>query len=107
MIQGKHFDLNLILKTMLEQGASDLHVTVGSPPAFRINGQIVRIKMDPLTPEDTKVLCYSLLNEVQRKKFEEKKELDFSFGVKDMARFRGNLFIQRGAVAGVFRRIYS
>jgi twitching motility protein PilT len=104
---AKNLDLNLILKTMLEQGASDLHITVGAPPAFRINGQIVRIKMDPLSPEDTKALCYSLINEIQRKKFEEKKELDFSFGVKEIARFRGNLFIQRGVVAGVFRRIYS
>jgi twitching motility protein PilT len=103
----KSLDLNLILKTMLEQGASDLHITVGAPPAFRINGQIVRVKMEPLNPEDTKSLCYSLINEGQRKKFEENKELDFSFGVKDVARFRGNLFIQRGAVAGVFRRIYS
>lgn len=101
------YDLNTLLKTMIEQSASDLHLTVGSPPAFRINGQIVRSKTSEMTSEDTKRLCLSLLNDVQRKKFEEDKELDFSFGVKNVARLRANLFIQRGSVAGVFRRIPS
>jgi len=100
-----NYDLNTLLKTMMEQNASDLHLTVGSPPAFRVNGQIVRSKTQPMTSEDTKELCLSLLNEYQRKKFEEDKELDFSFGVKNVARLRANLFIQRGSVAGVFRRI--
>ena len=102
-----NYDLNTLLKTMIEQGASDLHLTVGSPPAFRIHGQIVRSKTDPLTSEDTKRICLNLLNDAQRKKFEEDKELDFSFGVKSIARLRANLFIQRNSVAGVFRRIPS
>jgi twitching motility protein PilT len=102
-----NYDLNTLLKTMIEQGASDLHITAGSSPAFRINGQIIRSKTDPLTTEDTKRICLSILTEVQRKQFEEYKELDFAFGVKNIARLRGNLFIQRGAVAGVFRKIPS
>lgn len=102
-----NYDLNTLLKTMIEQNASDLHLTVGSPPAFRINGQIVRSKTTPMSSEDTKRLCLSLLNDSQRKKFEEDKELDFSFGVKNVARLRANLFVQRGTLAGVFRRIPS
>jgi twitching motility protein PilT len=102
-----NYDLSTLLKTMMDQGASDLHLTVGIPPAFRINGVIVRSKTSPLTSEDTKKLCMSLLNDQQKKKFEEEKELDFSFGVKNMARLRANLFVQRGSVAGVFRRIVN
>jgi twitching motility protein PilT len=101
------YDLNTLLKTMIEQGASDLHITVGAPPAFRINGQIVRSKTEGLNSEDTKRICLGILNEQQRKKFDEDKELDFSFGVKGVARLRANLFVQRGSVAGVFRKIES
>lgn len=101
------YDLNALLKTMIEQGASDMHITVGVPPAFRINGSLVRSKTEPLTAEDTKRLCLSLLNDSQRKKFEEERELDFSFGVKKIARLRANYFVQRGSVAGVFRKINS
>lgn len=92
---------------MVDQSASDLHLTVGSPPAFRVHGQVVRAKSTPLTAEETAQLCYSLLTESQKKKFEEKKELDFAFGIKSIARVRANMFIQRGAVAAVFRRINS
>jgi len=101
------YDLATLLKTMIDQGASDMHLTVGSPPAFRINGQIVRSKTDPLSSDETKRICLSLLSDAQRKKFEEERELDFAFGVKNIARLRANLFIQRGSVAGVFRRINS
>lgn len=103
----KVIDLNILLKTMVDQNASDLHLTVGSPPAFRINGQIVRSKTHVLSPEDTKRLCYSLLTEQQKKTFEESHELDFAFGVKSIARLRANFFIQRGTVAAVFRKIPS
>lgn len=82
-----------------------MHISAGSPPAFRINGQIVRSKIAPLSPEDTKMLVYSLLTEDQRKRFEESKELDFGFGVRSVARLRANLFMQRGAVTAVFRRV--
>lgn len=103
----KSVDLHILLKTMVEQNASDLHLTVGAPPAFRINGQIVRSKSEPLSAEETKKICYSILTEVQKKTFEEKHELDFAFGVRDIARLRANLFIQRGTVAAVFRKIPS
>jgi twitching motility protein PilT len=102
-----NYDLSVLLKTMIDQGASDLHLTVGVPPSFRINGSIVRSKTSPLTSEDTKRLCLALLSDQQKKKFEEEKELDFSFGVKNVARLRANLFVQRGSVAAVFRRIVN
>ena len=97
--------LPALLKTMVDQGASDLHITVATPPQFRIEGRMVRVKADALSATDTKELCYSVITDAQRSEFERSLELDFSFGVKDLARFRGNLFMQKGAVGGVFRRI--
>jgi twitching motility protein PilT len=90
---------------MLDKSASDLHVTTGSPPQLRIDGELVPLRTDALTPVDTKQLCYSVLTDAQKLRFEEDQELDLSFGVKGMARFRANLFVQRGAVAGAFRLI--
>ena len=97
--------LPMLLKAMVDQNASDLHVTVGSPPQFRIDGGMVRVKTDALGPQETKELCYAVMSDSQKAEFERDLELDFSFGVKDVARFRGNVFYQRGAVGGVFRRI--
>src|ERR1041385_1721657 len=97
--------LPALLKTMVDQDASDLHITVGVPPEFRIQGKMVKVKTDPLSHQDTKELCYSVLTDAQKGEFEKALEIDFSFGIKDVARFRGNLFYQRGGVAGVFRRI--
>src|SRR5262249_46265896 len=97
--------LELLLKAMLDKGASDLHITANSPPVLRIDGQIVPMRLDPMTPVDTKQLCYSILTDAQKLRFEEENEIDFSFGVKGLARFRGNCFMQRGAVAGAFRMI--
>ncbi len=97
--------LSALLKTMVDQGASDLHITVGTPPQFRIEGSMVKVKMDALSAVDTKDLCYAVLNDAQKAEFEKNFEIDFSFGIRDVARFRGNLFYQRGGVAGVFRRI--
>lgn len=97
--------LPALLKTMVEQGASDLHITVGVPPQFRIQGKMIKVKMGPLQAEDTRELCYSVLTEVQKAEFEKAFEIDFSFGIKDLARFRGNLFFQRGQIGGVFRLI--
>ncbi|MFZ9595939.1 MAG: type IV pilus twitching motility protein PilT [Bdellovibrionia bacterium] len=97
--------LPALLKTMVDQDASDLHITVGVPPEFRIQGKIVKVKMEPLTPQDTKELCYSIITEAQKAEFEKNLDIDFSFGIKDVARFRGNLFYQRGGVGGVFRKI--
>lgn len=97
--------LQQLLKATIKQNASDLHIVSGSAPVLRVEGQIVRFKSEPLTADQTQSLCYSILTEAQKSRFEATKELDFSFGVKDMARFRANIFQQRGAVSGVFRRI--
>ncbi len=94
-----------LLKTMIEKTASDLHITTGSPPRLRIDGKLASIDHPQLTPADTKALCYSILTDAQKHKFEEFNELDLSFGVKGLSRFRGNIFMQRGAVAGAFRTI--
>jgi twitching motility protein PilT len=99
------FSIHQLLKTMVEQGASDLHITTGCPPQLRVDGKMVAMKLPPLQPNDTKQLSYSILTDAQKRKFEEENELDFSFGVKGLARFRGNVFVQRGALAGVFRLI--
>ena len=98
-------NLHQLLKAMIEKGASDLHITTGTPPQLRIDGDLVPLKVPPLTPVDTKQLCYSILTDAQKHKFEEENELDLSFGVKSLARFRANIFMQRGAVAAAFRTI--
>jgi twitching motility protein PilT len=94
-----------LLKLMIEKNASDLHVTTGSPPRLRVDGKLVSVDQPPLNPADTKALCYSILTEAQKHKYEENNELDLSFGVKGLSRFRANIFMQRGAVAGAFRTI--
>jgi twitching motility protein PilT len=94
-----------LLKVMIEKGASDLHITTGSPPRLRVDGKLISLDHSPLTPAETKSLCYSILTDNQKNKFEEINELDLSFGVKGLSRFRGNVFMQRGAVAAAFRTI--
>jgi twitching motility protein PilT len=94
-----------LLRAMTEKGASDMHITTGSPPLLRIDGAVVPLKLPPLSPVETKQLCYSVLTEEQKRKFEETRELDLSFGVKNLSRFRANIFLQRGAVSGAFRSI--
>ncbi len=98
-------NLHQLLQTMVKKGASDLHITTGSPPQLRVDGQLMPIQSPPLTAPETKQLCYSILTDSQKHKFEENNELDLSFGVKGLARFRSNIFMQRGAVAGAFRTI--
>ena len=97
--------LSDLLKRMLEMGGSDLHITTGSPPQVRVDGHLGRSKLIALTSADTKQLAYSVLTDAQKHRFEENLELDFSFGVKGLSRFRANLFNQRGAVGAVFRAI--
>jgi len=97
--------LQQLLKAMVEQDASDLHVTVGSPPQLRIGGIMSKVKTEVMSSTDTKNLCYGVLTDAQKAEFEDKWEIDVSFGIKNLARFRGNIFMQRGSVAGVFRRI--
>ena len=103
--EGKMIELQRLLETVIEKRASDLHITTGSPPQFRIDGKLVVIDNTLLTATDTKRICYSVLTDAQRHNFEEESELDFSFGIKGLSRFRGNIFVQRGAVAGAFRAI--
>jgi len=98
-------ELQNLLEIVIEKKASDLHLTTGAPPQFRIDGKLVSFDSTTLTPPDTKRLCYSILTDAQRHKFEEEWELDFSFGLKGLSRFRGNIYIQKGAVAGAFRAI--
>lgn len=94
-----------LLQQMIEKGASDLHITTGTAPRMRIDGSLTEIDSPPLTPSDTKTLCYSILTDAQKHRFEEHNELDLSFGLKGLSRFRANIFMQRGAVAGAFRTI--
>ena len=103
--EGIKVNLHQLLKAMIEKGASDMHITTGAPPLLRIDGSIVPLKLPPLSPVDTKQLCYSVLTEEQKVTFEKKNELDLSFGVRSLSRFRANIFMQRGAVAGAFRSI--
>ena len=94
-----------LLKLTSEQGASDLHIVAGSPPCLRVEGRVIRVKSSSLNAEDTRRLCYSVLNDAQKSRFEQEKELDFSFEVKGLCRFRGNLFFQKNSLSGVFRRV--
>jgi twitching motility protein PilT len=97
--------LHQLLKTLVEQSGTDLHVTTNSPPQIRIDGKLIPLQLPPLAAPETKQLCYSVLTDNQKHRFEESLELDFSFGIKGLARFRANIFSQRGAVAGAFRTI--
>src|SRR5215217_1922806 len=95
-----------LLKTMVEMNGSDLHIATASPPQIRVHGHLQRLAMPELGPADTKQLVYSVLTDSQKKRFEETMELDFSFGIKAIgARFRCNVFNQRGAVGAVYRVI--
>ena len=97
--------LHQLLKTMLEMGGSDLHVTNNSAPQVRVDGKLRQLDMPPLTAVETKQIAYSVLTDNQKHRFEENLELDFSFGIKNLARFRANVFMQRGSVAAVYRTI--
>jgi twitching motility protein PilT len=97
--------LHELLKVVVERGATDLHVTTNTPPVIRIDGALERLPLPPMTAPETKRLAYSVLTDAQKHRLEETFELDLSFGIKGLARFRANIFYQRGAVAGAFRRI--
>src|SRR5947199_4945581 len=97
--------LHQLLKTMVERGGSDLHITTNTPPQIRIDGKLTPLDMPALTAPETKQLAYSVLTDAQKHRFEENLELDISFGIKGLARFRANIFNQRGATAAVYRQI--
>ena len=95
-----------LLTIMIERGASDLHITTGTSPQIRLHGKLTPLtQFERLTPQDTQRLAYSVLNEGQKQKFEEDNELDLSFGIQGLARFRCNVYRQRGAVAAAIRVI--
>ena len=98
-------NMHQFLKAMIEKGASDLHVTTGTAPQLRIDGKLHPLKVPPLSAPETKQLCYSVLTDAQKHEFEERKELDLSFSVQRLSRFRANIFVQRGNIAGAFRAI--
>ncbi len=94
-----------LLKTTVELNGSDLHLTTAAPPTVRVHGKLVPLKLPALTAPETKQLAYSVCTDAQKKRFEETQELDFSFGIRGVGRFRCNIFNQRGAVASVYRLI--
>src|SRR6202012_1658993 len=97
--------LSDLLKRMLEMNSSDLHITTNSPPQIRVHGHLVPLDLPQLTPAETKQLTHSVMTEAQKHRFEKSFELEFSFGLKGLARFRANVFNQRGATAAVLRLI--
>ena len=99
----KEVSIVQILKLAAEKKASDVHLTANSPPVLRVDGSIFRVNSPQLSSEEVKNLCYSLISDEQKARFESEKYLDFSFFVKNLARFRGALFYQKASVAGVFR----
>jgi len=94
-----------LLLTTVNNGATDLLVCVGQPPKVRLNSQLVPLDCPTLTPDMTRELCYQVMSETQQKALEDNWEVDFSFGMRDISRFRANVFMQRGSVSGAFRRI--
>ena len=97
--------LRELLEQMVQMGASDLHLTAGSPPVVRVDGKLQKLPYDILSADETKKVAYSMLNEKQKLKFEQNWELDFSFGIESMSRFRANVFMQRGNAAVALRQI--
>jgi twitching motility protein PilT len=98
--------MNELLKKTIDLGASDLHIVTGAPPKVRMAGELKDLDNYPmLTSDNTQDLCYSIMTEMKRKKFEEKLDVDFSFGIKGVSRFRANVYMQRNSVAGAFRAI--
>src|SRR5215203_5589698 len=94
-----------LLKTTIDLQGSDLHLSINTPPQVRVHGKLQRLELPDLTPTETKQLAYSVMTDAQKKRFEETLELDFSFGMRGIARFRSNVFNQRGAVGAVYRLI--
>ncbi len=106
MIEEKKLSIDEIAKDAIERRASDIHLTAGLPPVIRVDGKLMPLLGYPtMTPKDCQNLIYSFMNEKQKRNFEEKKELDFSFGIRNVGRFRVNVFYQRGTVAAALRRI--
>jgi twitching motility protein PilT len=100
------YSIDDLLEQMVARGASDLHLSVGSQPAIRVHGHIQRLEeFEKLMPDDTQQLLYQILSSEQQKNFEIKRQLDFAYGVPGLARFRVNVYFQRGSLGGAFRLI--
>lgn len=104
---SENVKIQQLFKLMVESNGSDMHIAVGSPPGLRVNGEIIRVKIPPLNANDTKRLVYQVLTEEQKNEFEKNLEIDLSFGIKGLARFRANIFHSKGGVSAVFRQIPS
>ena len=99
-------DFAAVLTKMVEVQASDVHLTPGFPPAVRVRGRIVPMDdYPPLNPQETREIVYSILNDSQRKRFENQQQLDFAYAIPGVARFRVNCFFQRGSISAAFRHI--
>ncbi len=99
------YNIQDLLSEMVKRGASDLHITAGTAPLVRVSGRLTPIGTERLKPDETMRMSYSLMNEIQKKTFEQNKECDFSFGISNLARFRANAYLQRGCVALALRII--
>jgi twitching motility protein PilT len=99
------YNIQDLLSEMVKRGASDLHITAGTAPLVRVSGRLTPIGTERLKPDETMRMSYSLMNEIQKKTFEQNKECDFSFGISNLARFRANCYLQRGCVALALRII--
>ena len=97
--------LDQLLESCVVNEGSDLHIKANSPPLIRVHGDLLQLDMEPLNAEDVRHICFSILSDVRRIKFDEEWELDFAYEIKEVARFRANLFMQRGQMGGVFRVI--
>lgn len=100
-----NFTLPQLLKALIDQNGSDLHIGPDTPPRLRIDGALLPIDVPALTPQESMQLCYSVLTDAQRKEFEESHEIDLAFSVKNLSRFRANIYLQKGSVNGAFRVI--
>ncbi|GAB4274815.1 MAG: hypothetical protein Kow0029_15420 [Candidatus Rifleibacteriota bacterium] len=98
-------DLKELLYYLHEEGGSDLHISIGLPPSIRIHGELIRTTFETITPEKSRFLLFSIMNDAQKREFNERMELDFSYEIADCARFRVNVFLQKNGMAGVFRII--
>src|SRR5690242_10207793 len=97
--------IDALFKMMNEQGASDLHLSSGNPPIFRLHGEMVKLNFKSLGHDELKAILFEILTEKQKEHFEATKDLDFAYSVPDLARFRGNILMQHRGIAAVFRII--
>lgn len=104
---GLNYTMPQLLKALIDQKGSDLHITAGSPPRIRISGSLIPLDLPALSEDQSMYLCYSIMTEEQKKNFEYQKDLDFSFNIKNICRFRSNVFMQKNSIGGVFRIIPS